>query len=92
VIDHQHTQIVNENVNQTQTPKNYVKNLKRKKQRSKEGGEITKNSQLSITSFNSLGFIPCKKRKRSTFMAEGWKVELWSPRSPYGSAHDHNWP
>ena len=73
MIDHQHTQIVNENVNQTQTPKNYVKNLKRKKQRSKEGGEITKNSQLSITNFNSLGFHPLQKEEEIDFYGRGLK-------------------
>ena len=32
--------------------------------------------------FNSLGFDPLQKRKRSTFIAEGSRAELWPPRFP----------
>jgi len=59
-----------------QRPKNYMKNPKRKNHGPKRGETPLnqreyKDSQHSITNFNSLGFDPLQRRKRSAFIVVG---------------------
>jgi len=60
--------------------KNYVKNLKRKKLQSKER-EIPLNQRdykefsAFYYKFNSLGFDPLPRKKKSAFITEGWRAE-----------------